>query len=358
MKVVCIIHSLKIGGMERVMAVLLNNFSKYPNVELHLLLIGRTREVVQEIPDTVYLYKPKWEFNEKQRFYNTLKTLQFIRSTLVKITPDTILSFGEMWNTLVLIANIGLPFPVFVADRSKPNKNLGKLQNFLRDALYPRAKGFIAQTEKSKEVAERKNWNKNSKIIGNPVNFQSVVDFDKKKAVVLTVGRLIPTKNVNRLIVMFAEIQKESHWKMFIVGGNAKKLNLLEIYQNQVTEAKLQDTVFLLGEKSDVKPYYTEASIFAFSSTSEGFPNALAEGMAAGCACIAYDCIAGPSDIIDDGVNGFLIPEGNENLFKEKLLLLMNDTNLRARFAAAAQKKIKQFEAKEISKRFFNFITE
>jgi GalNAc-alpha-(1->4)-GalNAc-alpha-(1->3)-diNAcBac-PP-undecaprenol alpha-1,4-N-acetyl-D-galactosaminyltransferase len=80
--------------------------------------------------------------------------------------------------------------------------------------------------------------------------------------------------------------------------------------------------------------------------------------MAAGCACIAYDCIAGPSDIIDDGVNGFLIPEGDHELYKEKLKLLMEDKGLRERFGKAAREKMKQFDAEKITQRFLDFMLE
>lgn len=92
-------------------------------------------------------------------------------------------------------------------------------------------------------------------------------------------------------------------------------------------------------------------------STSEGFPNALGEAMAAGCACIAYDCVAGPSDIIDDGINGFLIPMGNEVLFQRKLKILMENHDLRVEFGAEAKNKMKQFRADKIADNYFEFIT-
>ena len=69
--------------------------------------------------------------------------------------------------------------------------------------------------------------------------------------------------------------------------------------------------VKLLGNVSDIDSLYQKVQVFAFSSKSEGFPNALGEAMSAGLASIAYDCPAGPSDLIQHEQNGFLISIGD-----------------------------------------------
>lgn len=345
--------------MERVMSILINQFSKYDNVELHLILIGNKREVAYELPNSVLIHKPKWEFNNRYRNIDTLRTVIFLRRMVKEIKPNTVLSFGEMWNNLALLALSRTKYPVYISDRSTPNKNLGRLQNFLRDKLYPEASGYIAQTEKAAIVAKKKNWNENIKIIGNPVPKIDLGDVQGK--VVLTVGRLIKTKNVDRLIYLFDEARqhvKDKSWKLCVVGGNAAGGSILEDLQAQVEIKNLKDLVLLEGEKSNVRDYLKTSEIFAFTSTSEGFPNALAEAMSAGLAVIAYDCMAGPSDLIDEGINGFLIPEGNEALFAEKLALLMNDAELRKSFGEKAKQKLEKFHETEIALGFFNFITQ
>lgn len=358
MKVALVIHSLGIGGMERVMAHLIQEFSTYENVEVHVILIGNKREVKYNLPNSVTIHKPEWEFNNDKRFWHTLKTVAFIRKKLKEINPNTVLSFGEMWNNLLLIASLGLHLNIYVSDRSIPGKNLGKLQNLLRNKLYPLAKGFIAQTEKSEKIAKKYKWNNNIQVIGNPVPAFTFSTNNLRKQNVLMVSRLIKTKKVDRLIDMFASVNQTKSWKLIVVGGNAKKMNLLEEYRQEVQDKKLENEVYLVGEQNNVHTFYAEAAIFAFTSVSEGFPNALAEAMSAGCACIAYDCMAGPSDMIDDGVNGFLIPENDEKSFTEKLNKLMQDASLREQFGWAAKEKMKTFEGKVIAKKFYHFITQ
>lgn len=357
-KIALIIHSLGIGGMERVMAVLINHFSTIRNVELHLVLIGKKREIKQDIPSNVIVHKPLWDFDNTKRTFHTLKTMFYIRRTIKSIQPLTILSFGEMWNNLFLFSVLGTGFRTYISDRSEPGKNLGKLHNILRSSLYPYAKGYIAQTTKAAEIARVSRWASNITVISNPVKQVVTQRNSISEMEVLNVGRLIPTKHIDELILMFGKVNTDSEWILKVVGGNAKGLYLLEEYRELVIKEGLQNQVELLGQVNSTDDLYLKAEIFAFTSSSEGFPNALAEAMAAGCACIAYDCVAGPSDIIDDGINGFLIPMGAEQQYMEKLKMLMSDENLRKRFSIAAREKMKQFDARLISQKYFKFITE
>src|SRR5699024_5164241 len=147
-----IIHSLCIGGMERVMAQLANNFTEREDTEVHLVLIGRKREIAYKISDRVIVHKPRFEFNNARRTFNTFRTILFLRSKVIEISPDTVLSFGEEWNNLALLSLFGTEYPVFIADRSQPGKNLGRLNNYLRRKLYPTAAGYIAQTKTAENI--------------------------------------------------------------------------------------------------------------------------------------------------------------------------------------------------------------
>ncbi|MCZ4319925.1 glycosyltransferase [Aequorivita viscosa] len=355
-KIICVIHGLGVGGMERVMVSLLNSFAVRENVEVSLLLIGRYRTVEFEISDKIKIYLPDFEFNPQQRSYSSLKTLRFIRKTIKKINPDTVLSFGECWNNLVLLSLIGLKFPVYISDRSQPNKNLGRVQNLLRNLLYPKAAGYIAQTNKARDIASQNKWNNNTVVIGNPINQLSNQNGIVKENIILTVGRLISTKHIDELIEIFNKIDNPE-WQLVVVGGNAKNLNLLEEYRHLVEKLGLEDRIHLLGSKPNVADYYEKAKIFAFTSSSEGFPNVIGEAMANGLPVIAYNCVAGPADLIIDGQTGFLIEERDQNSYIENLKVLMEDSALRNRQGTRALEKIKDFDAEIIAEKFFGFIT-
>ena len=78
--------------------------------------------------------------------------------------------------------------------------------------------------------------------------------------------------------------------------------------------------------------------------------------MSAGLPVVAYDCIAGPSDMINDSENGFLIPVFNDELFLSKLEMLINNDDLRILMAENAIESIKKFDQKTISEKYLDFI--
>ena len=235
-KIALVIPSLQAGGMERVMSELINEFSKEENIEIHLILYGIKRDVFYEIPQNIKIYKPNFEFNNQYRFYNTLKTIWFLRNQIKEIQPTTILSFGEIWNSFVLLACYGLHFPVFVSDRCQPNKSLGKLHNWLRIKLYPTAKGIIAQTETGKEIFEKMYAHSNIHVIGNPIRNIESDTLTVRENIVLSVGRLINSKHHDDLIRTFIKSNK-NNWKLIIVGDDAiKQQNKVKDHANVPVE--------------------------------------------------------------------------------------------------------------------------
>jgi GalNAc-alpha-(1->4)-GalNAc-alpha-(1->3)-diNAcBac-PP-undecaprenol alpha-1,4-N-acetyl-D-galactosaminyltransferase len=356
-KLCLVIPALHAGGMERVMAELAWYFSEKKDLDIHLILYGYKREIFYPIPETITVHIPDFEFDNSKRIYYTLKTLLFLRKKIKSLTPDSVLSFGEYWNSFVLLAMLGLNYPVYVSDRCQPDKDLGLFHNNLRRWLYPKAKGVIAQTQKAKEIYKTQFNNNNIRVIGNPIHLQnSNVEKTGKENIVLTVGRLINTKNHDELIKLFVRIN-DPDWKLVIVGGDAQKQNLMNKLERLIKELNAGDKVILTGNQSNVESYFLKSKIFAFTSSSEGFPNVIGEAQCAGLPVIAFDCVAGPSEMIANGGNGFLIPMFDYDMFYSKLKLLMEDSSLREQFGLKAVESIKKYSVNIIGERFYKFVS-
>lgn len=337
------------------MSELINFFNSKPNLEIHLVLFGLSREIFYEIPSSVIIHKPNFKFNTKKRFWYTIKTILFIRKTVKKINPTSVLSYGELWNNLVLLALFKTHYPVFVSDRCQPNKSLGKLHDFLRKRLYINAAGIIAQTSVAKVIYEAGLVkNNNIIVIGNPIERQKKSQCPREK-IILSVGRLITSKHHDELIKLFVNLNQPD-WKLIIVGGDALKQQNTEILNKLISSLNVHSTVVLAGNQKDVAFYYKKSSIFAFTSSSEGFPNVIGEALSFGLPVIAFDCIAGPSDMLKEGKNGNLIELFNYDEFSKKLCILMNDDDLRNEMINFAPKSIEKFDKNIIGQEYFDFI--
>lgn len=360
-KAICIclvIHSLQAGGMERVMAELANHFVTKPGIRVELVLYGIKRDVFYPLDPRIRLIRPTFPFLANRRFRSTVRTVFFLRKTIRKIAPQVVLSFGEVWNNFVLLSLLGTDIQVYVSDRSQPDKPLGKIQQRLRSWLYPLARGIIAQTGQARDIYSAMGLNRRIEVIGNPIRTiaaDTAVALARKK-VVLMVGRLIDTKHQDKLIEMFVDI-REPGWQLVIVGYDHLKQQNLSRLQQLVKDRNAEDIVWLAGKQSNVDEFYLSSEIFAFTSSSEGFPNVIGEAMSAGLPVVAFDCVAGPSDMIVHEETGYLVPLFDYADFQEKLAQLMRSSELREKFGARGRQKIREFDAGQIGDRYYKTLT-
>ena len=98
--------------------------------------------------------------------------------------------------------------------------------------------------------------------------------------------------------------------------------------------------------------------IFAFTSKHEGFPNALLEALYYGVPSISTNCPHGPSDMINDGENGFLVPVGDVDTLAKKIQLLIESKKLQQKFSNAALESTKKYEMEHIAEKWMRIITD
>jgi glycosyltransferase involved in cell wall biosynthesis len=270
--------------------------------------------------------------------------------------PKAVLSFSERYNNIVLLSLLGTKIKTFVSDRNNPFMDIGKVHHFLRNRLYRKSSGVIAQTKTAKKVLISNTKNKNIRVIPNPLREITISNNGssaKKKNIILNVGRNVPQKNQLELLEIFSKCNYQN-WELKILGNGPLHQELIE----KTKELNLQQHVQILDFIKEVDVFYSEANIFAFTSLYEGFPNSLIEAMAHGLTCVSYDCPTGPADIIKDGVNGFLIGLNDKKQFQKKLNNLMDSKALRDSISIESIKVNQKYALKTITDKYLNFILE
>ncbi len=151
------------------------------------------------------------------------------------------------------------------------------------------------------------------------------------------VGRLTNYKGINELINAFCNLQEEFfNIKLFLVGP-IEDINPLAV--NTKDEIKNNTSIFSVGHQDDIRPFLAVSDIFVFPSYREGFPQSLMQAAAMNLPCIASD-INGCNEIIQDGVNGILIPPKNTDAIVRVVKNMIYNEEFRLSLAKKARKNM------------------
>jgi glycosyltransferase involved in cell wall biosynthesis len=166
---------------------------------------------------------------------------------------------------------------------------------------------------------------------------------------VVTAGRLTHQKGFDLLIETFRAVaDRHSEWSLHIYGSGDSHDRLAA----QIHRAGLTGTVTLKGFSRSLPRDLADASIFALSSRYEGFSLALVEAMAVGLPPVSFACPQGPIEIIDDGVDGILVPPENTEALASAICSLIEDPARRAELGAAARRSVHRYSAVAVDERW------
>jgi GalNAc-alpha-(1->4)-GalNAc-alpha-(1->3)-diNAcBac-PP-undecaprenol alpha-1,4-N-acetyl-D-galactosaminyltransferase len=329
MKIALIIFSLDCGGAEKVLSSMANYWVENGH-EVRLITFSSNNPFFK-INSKITLIKiglgQVYCGFVKGFYYNILRI--FALRKILKNRPDIAISFITPTNIIATIAAKTLSIPIIISERS--NKNRFPINNqwaILRRIIYPFANSLIVLSKYDKE---HYGFLKNVEIIHNPINAPTNFKNVDKGNIILGVGRIDYLKGFDLLIKAFAKAHVEG-WQLWIVGDGP----LLEDLQALVENIGISSITKFIGKQVDIYYYYSLASIFVLSSRTEGFPNVLCEAMASGLACISYNCITGPSEIITDGVDGILVEPENIERLSDCIKEVINNPELRNRLSQNA----------------------
>ena len=347
-KIAFIIYSLEMGGAERVVSELANKFSEKKS-NIFIILISQKEPYFDLSSNINVIHLPVLTDTSSIfiKINNTFKRLYFLRKVILENDITNIISFTTTINIYSLIVSFLTPTKIIISERTDPLVHkLGSILVVLRKFLYRFADKVVIQNKVQYDFYSKYVNSKKLLIIPNPV--KKIVDniHLNKEVNIISVGRLIKSKNHIELIKCFKDAK--INCKLIIIGDGDQKETIVDFLKKN----DLQNRVVLLGSQKDVYKHLNPNWIFASTSLYEGFPNALIEAMNAGLNCIHYDCPSGINEIIEDNVNGYLIPLNSKEIFTEKLKEVYQNSEKRIVISKNAKIRAKDFNTEKISKKW------
>lgn len=328
-KVALYIPSMNGGGAERVMLALANGLA-----EKDILV-----DLVLNKMDGPYLKNASEKINIVN--LNTSRVLSSIiplAKYLRKEKPDVILSAMNYVNIVTVLAQLasGSNTKVIVSEHNnltETKKELsfvkGRILTSLMSWAYRKANGIVAVSNGVADALTNELKIDRNKIttIYNPIFSEDLIKRSQElilhpwinktaPPLILGVGRLDPQKDFKTLIHAFKQVFEKQDCNLIILGEGELRPELEKL----IKSLNLDDNVQLPGFVDNPYAWMSHADLFVLSSIREGFGNVIVEAMACGTPIVSTDCPSGPSEILEDGKWGELVPSGNSDLLAQSII--------------------------------------
>lgn len=327
-----------IGGAERVVVNLANNFSEDYNVKI--ITKKMEKQIIYKMKPTIEIINLNIDNKNK-----ILKNIQLIKK-LNEIFNNK--------NSVEIIIGIGVinSIPLYFIRNTKIKKiasehmsyhMCNKIVKVLRKLIYPRLSSVVSLTNYDLKKYYEK-MNRNSICIPNFSNFELKTENIKKENIMISVGRLDNQKGFDRLIEIWKEFEKiNKEWQLEIYGEGPLKKEL----QNKIDVNRLKN-IKLMGSTDKIQEKIEKSKLYLMTSRYEGLPMVLIEAMTLGVPCISFDCKTGPRDIIKNGENGFLIEDGNNELYLKKIIECTTNDEYIKEMSVNSKELVKKFSKAQI----------
>lgn len=345
------------SGAPKMLAWVANQMAKRGH-NVHIVTIFKGKQV-QQLDAAITVHSLNMPHSGSRLIRNTVdlaKTQYRLLRLLARLKPDVMVSFHCTGTYVHLGLNRLLGrYKVIFSERADPYAHRGAVSK-VRFALMGLAAGNVFQTEGARSFFSGRIY-ENSTVIPNPVVRKPAVvqklpeylhTYTQRDNRIVSVGRLSLRQKRQDVLLDAFRIVLDKHPEMQLVlyGDGEDKQKI----QAMIEEKGLESSVLLPGVTSQVEENICAARAFALTSDFEGIPNALIEAMSVGVPCVSTDCSPGGAALlIRDGENGFLVPRGDAAAVADRLLRLIEDSQLSDRFAAEGPKVAEAFSEDRIA---------
>lgn len=301
MKLTFVTSTLHAGGAERVISLLANSFCQ-KGYEVEIVCINK-HLVFYPIDEKVKV----WFAEDEVKSPSILKKMMWLRKHINSEKPDVVIAFMLEVYCVTLASLIGVSVPVISSERIDPHF-FGRAKGLLRWLLLRRTTHLVVQTVRIKDFYSAKLQSRTT-IIPNPVTDKvfSLTPTLKQKRII-AVGRLAYQKNYPMMFRAFAKVHHDfPDWQLVVYGNGPQK----EEIRGVIERLGMEGHIILAGKSDHVVEEMNKSSLFVMSSDYEGMSNALLEAVCVGLPVISTD-VSGARDLITEGVNGYIVPVGNE----------------------------------------------
>ena len=334
------------GGTEKISIALANELAIRPDYEISVVSLEDFDKPFFPVHSGIKTSSLKISSsNLRKGYFNAISRL---RKYLKKNDVDFIVDVDIIQSAISITATIGMKTKVISWEHYNFfSRNKSIVRRISRKLAPVFSSCVVTLTE-----TDVQNY-KNNCVCKRPIismsNFlenitQETATLNSK--IVLTIGRLNYGKGFDLLIRAWDSISQpiRKDWELHIIGDGEEEENILQYLK----EHQLLDSVKILPPTKHVQEHYQQASIFTLTSRAEGFPLVLLEAQSFGLPIVSFDCPTGPSEIVRDNIDGFLISDFDTDTFAEKLTLLMSDNLLRKEMGKNAHVGAQRFQKEKI----------
>lgn len=309
MKILFVSGDLCDGGAQRVISIISSLLADRGH-QVYLLLFSSSKKDYP-VSENVVVHAMYDSYQEyKKAAY--LHKMRLIRDYIKSIKPDVGIGFLQggyaMW-----LASLGMRFPRIASARVSPSRMMHPkgVHGIVSSLWFRHADVVVLQNESQRKYAASLGW-KNCCVIENPVSDLAeqyfINNYREKCTRFVMAGRLTAQKNYPLVIDAVKRIKTDNVEMCVDIFGQGQ---LDDELQTKIDEVGLSNTVHLKGWSKNIYEEYLNYDAFILSSDYEGMPNSLMEAMAVGLPCISTDCETGPRDMIQSGLDGYLVEPGN-----------------------------------------------